>query len=45
VPEAKKIKSFDDLKAVLEKAGDTVAILVDRKGSRIFVPVKLNSDK
>jgi serine protease Do len=41
----KKIKSFDDLKAVLEKAGDTVAILVDRKGSRIFVPVKLNSDK
>jgi serine protease Do len=41
----KKIKSFDDLKAVMEKAGDTVAILVDRKGSRIFVPVKLNSDK
>ena len=41
----KKIKSADDLKKVLEKAGKSIPLLIDRKGQRIFVPVPLETEK
>ncbi len=36
----KKIKSADDLGKATDKAKGTIAVLIDRNGQRIFVPVK-----
>ena len=41
----KKLKTADDLKKVLEKAGTSIPLLIDRKGQRIFVPVPLETEK
>lgn len=37
----KRINSFEDLQQALDKAKDSIAILVDRNGGRTFIPVKL----
>ncbi len=41
----KSVASPDDLKNALKGAKDTVAVLVDRNGRRVFIPVKLSKKK
>ena len=35
------VKSVEELKSLIEKAGKTVALLVQRQDARIFIPVTL----
>ena len=35
------VKSVEELKGLIEKAGKTVALLVQRQDARIFIPVTL----
>ena len=37
----KPVKSVDELKALVAKAGKTVALLVQREDAQIFIPVTL----
>jgi len=37
-----KVNTLDELKTQVDKAGKTVALLIERQGRQIFVPVKLS---
>jgi serine protease Do len=37
-----KVNTVDELKAQVDKAGKTVALLIERQGRQIFVPVKIS---
>jgi serine protease Do len=37
-----KVNTLDELKAQVDKAGKTVALLIERQGRQIFVPVKVS---
>jgi serine protease Do len=39
---ASKIATVDDLRSAVDKAGKTVALLIERDGHQIYVPVKLS---
>ena len=41
----KKVKNKEELSKAVDKAGSSIALLVERDGSRIFVPVKLPKNK
>ncbi len=36
-----KVKTMEELRKVVKNAKDSIAVLVDRKGQRVFIPVKL----
>ncbi len=36
------VSSVDELRALVDKAGKTVALLIERQGRQIYVPVKLS---
>ena len=38
----KKITTIDELKKHVDKAGKSIALLVERDGRQIFVPVRLS---
>lgn len=44
VPGGKKIRTEKDLNEVVSKAKGSLAVLVDRNGSREFIPVKLSDE-
>ena len=37
-----KVTTTDELKSQVDKAGKTVALLIERQGRQIFVPVKIS---
>ena len=37
-----KVNSVDELKSQVDKAGKSVALLIERQGRQIFVPVKIS---
>ncbi len=39
---ASAVSSVDELKAAIDKAGKTVALLIERQGRQIYVPVKVS---
>ena len=36
------VSSVDELRALVDKSGKTVALLIERQGRQIYVPVKLS---
>ena len=36
------VSSVDELRSLVDKAGKTVALLIERQGRQIYVPVKLS---
>jgi serine protease Do len=38
---SKKVNTLDDLKSAVEKSGKTVALLIERQGRQIYVPVRV----
>ena len=36
-----KVATVDELKSAVDKSGKTVALLIERQGRQIFVPVKV----
>ena len=36
------VNSVDELRSAVDKAGKTVALLIERQGRQIYVPVKLS---
>ena len=39
---AAKVTTPDDLKSQVDKAGKTVALLIERQGRQMYVPVKIS---
>ena len=37
-----KVTTVDELRSHVDKAGKTVALLIEREGRQIYVPVKLS---
>ena len=37
-----KVTTLDELKAQVDKAGKTVALLIERQGRQIYVPVRIS---
>ena len=40
-PDSAKVTSIDQLQRQIDKAGDHVALLIERNGQKIFVPVRI----
>ena len=40
-PGSTKVTTLDELKSAVDKSGKTVALLIERQGRQIFVPVKV----
>jgi serine protease Do len=38
---ASKVSSPEELKSLIDKSGKTVALLIERQGRQIYVPVKI----